>query len=314
MTQICQMKYTVIITTILLSLVLAISAKEYGREFQLRLIENLFASGRTAGVNAYLQSFEEASGLDTSSMNRYESLRIESSRSLESACDSNSMLRQRVYTSGDLLGLVTIDMKSGGSLSQSEAEDEPFDISNEYASQTIEGIEYDIHPCQADYSANTRVFTNQAVQFNSCDDVREFYPNFSNSDGEFQFEEDDGVVWVLTYNTTVWGGSLSLDFVISYDSETAANSNSSPVTNGEFSFTIVSPDGDSFTSDQTEMGAEVYKYMLEDVGEDRYPCDPPVDIDDFFGDNVDENNNDNDNSSSSVLLVSSLAFIALLLC
>jgi len=267
------------------------------REFQFTLLDGLFSSGRDSGINAYIQSFEDASGLNINNFNRYVSIRTEESKNLNTPCKAKALLRQRVYISGDLLGLVTVDIKSSGSLTESQADDEPFTVADQYANQSIQNVEYDIHTCEADYAADGRILTNQYFNFTSCDDVREFYPDFSNTDGNFVVDQANGVVYVVTYNTTVWGGALSLDFTLNYDSESEAISDTN-YSGGEFSYTIFAPSGSEFTSDQTQNGKDTYKGMLADIGDPDYPCVPPVDIDDFFP--ADSNsNNSNSNSPSS---------------
>ena len=293
------------------------------REFQFQLEDDVFTSGRDDGIAAYIQAFEAASGLNVDTFNRYVSIRTEASVNLNSPCNAEAVLRQRVYTSGDLLGLVTIDIKSSQALTEKEANNEPFTIAEQYADQSIQNVEYDIHPCEADYAADGRIFTNQAVSFSSCGDVREFYPDFSNSDGQFSLELQNGVVYVVSYNTTVWGGSLSLDFTLNYDSESDAIADIN-YSGGEFSYTITASSGAEFTSAQTQHGKEIYKAMLADIGDTEYPCSPAVDIDDFFpsdsnsnnsnsnNSNSNNSNSNNDSSSSGVLVVSAFVFVATL--
>jgi len=75
----------------------------------------------------------------------------------------------------------------------------------------------------------------------------------------------------------------------------------------EFSFTIISEDDDQFSQEQTDMGIQIYEYMLEHVGQDSYPCDDGTTIADFFDD---EDAFESESKSSTI--VSAVSLIILL--
>ena len=255
----------------------------YTREFQLTINKDYFHPTREDGINVYLSSFSRSSGIDVQTqMDRFSSIRTECSTKLTN-CYSPSFIRQRKYISGDGAGTVTIDMKSAGGIPLEQALEEPFRISEEYNNTLIE-IEYDTHPCKADYETNSRIFTNDTVDFVTCEQIRGFYPDFSSMDGTVVTTKPSGAVYLERYVAqSIWGGDLEIQFSLSYRSLSDAMAGTR-LSSGEFSFTMSAPtyNVNQFTNEQREMGIQIYQAMLDDVGEVKYPCSPPQNISSFF--------------------------------
>ena len=274
----------------------ALAATEYSREFQLNLDMTYFDSGRDIGFNKYLNSFEVA-GVPVTNMTRSVSYRTQQSIPL-ATCGSDAKLRLREYIQGDRTGF-TMDLKSGQSLNEAEALAEPFTIASEYVVESKYEIEYDIQPCRADFAATARIyFDSRIAAITSCDAVREYYPEFSNVEGTLEQDESSSIVFVEAYNGFAWGGEIKLEFTLYYDSLGDAE-NDINRDHGEFSITIYAPVSDQYTSAQTEKGIEVYNYMLNDLGDPDYPCEPFMNVADFF----EEDYLNNINSSAVCLFV-----------
>ena len=278
---------------------------EYSREFQITLDDDYFIEeGRTKGIERYLESFAvKGFTITEGDMTVESSYRYQSSIPLGN-CDSDAKVRLREYIQGDRTGF-TYDLKSGESLTEAEALAEPFTIATEYTAESKYEIEYDVHPCRADYAATARIYFDTAIDFpHTCADVRKYFPDFSNADGNLNQDDSIKVVYAQTYNGEAWGGEIKLEFTFYYDSLEDAVEDSN-LEQGEFSITIYAPAGTTvFTDEQTSEGIEVYEYMLNDVGDNDYPCDPDVDIAQFFDE--DYQNGVNSNSSSVLTLCSSL--------
>ena len=281
---------------------------EYSREFQFFLDMEYFNDGREAGFARYLDSFA-VNGFSIENMTRGISYRTQLSIPLDS-CGSDGKLRLRQYIQGDRTGF-TLDLKSGQSLSEAEALAEPFTISPEYVADSKFEIEYDIHPCRADFAATARIYFDSAIEeFTSCEAVRKYYPEFSNEEGTLEQAESSAVVYVEAFNGFAWGGEIKLEFTLYYETlEEAVNDLYRK--RGEFSYTIYAPGTDQFTDEQTEKGIEVYKYMLNDVGESTYPCDPAVDVADFFADDyLDNINSEALGLTVNIILVAFIVLVA----
>ena len=288
------MNKQIILLTCLIAFTLA--ATEYSREFQLNLDMTYFDSGRDIGFEKYLSSFEVA-GVPVANMTRSVSYRTQQSIQL-AACGSDAKLRLREYIQGDRTGF-TLDLKSGQSLSEAEALAEPFAIASEFVGESKYEIEYDIHPCRADFAATARIyFDSRIAAITSCDAARKYYPDFSTVEGTLEQDGSSSIVFVEAYNGFAWGGEIKLEFTLYYDTlEDAENDENRD--NGEFSITIYAPVSDQYTSEQTEKGIEVYNYMLNDLGESDYPCEPFMNVADFF----EEDYLNNINSSAASLFV-----------
>ena len=263
---------------------------EYTREFQIDLDLDYF-DNRDDGINNYYNSFSKAADISLKNFETTQSVRVEYSYDV-SGCDCVDNVSQRDYVWGDWEGTTITQIKSSERLSKKDAEDETFDPSSKYSDETITYIEFDIHSCDADYSATSRVFLDSLPKLNTCDDVNNFFPDAVSGSNDDIKKTDNGYTFTAFCNGTYLGGKLTLDVTLFYDNLNDAVNNKNP-SGGEFSFTMYSADGNDFSSEQTDMGVKIYEDLLDKYSPSDYPCDPPVDISDFFDKSY--------NSSSSLL-------------
>ena len=99
----------------------------YFREFQLQLDEDYFRDSRGDGIATYLNAWADAADTSLGSLNGpFATVRTEQKFTPDECGIDTAALRMRKYIWGDLEGLVTLDLKSGDSLSRSQAEEESY--------------------------------------------------------------------------------------------------------------------------------------------------------------------------------------------
>lgn len=295
---------------------------EYSREFQLRINFDEFQNGREEGINRYFEYFAEVAGvnLDSTFPIYTKSVREEISIKADKCADRKGGFSLRDYQWGDLMGQKITQVKTRGALrSSADALAEPFEVSSTYSPYTIFYIEYDIHACEADWSATSRIFETSFPKLETCADLHDVFPDAVKSSSA-SISLDGGVyVYSAFRNGTYLGGDLTLDVVLNYNSLDNAI-NDVNLRGGEFSFTMYAAnqnDGE-WSADQDRMAITIYESMLAEFGSpsDGYPCDPPVDIADLVlndNNNDDDGDNDQNNSSDSILLLPSILLIFLVL-
>lgn len=274
----------VTIALFLLVVVCIAHAQEYtySMEYQIGLNRTLFNKGRAPAIETYVSAFSSATGVDTSVFEVTETVR-QGALTRVSECGSDAVVRLRDYIAGDLDGLVTVDIKAvKDGLTLEEAEQEPFAPSSQYEDVSDWQIERDIHPCQADYSANTRVFLNFVPALDTCADVAKFYPEaVTSSLATIGLDEPSGVTYLYILNGTYDGHSVSLTTELQYSSlENALADVSSG--GGEFSYTVLGLDEgrSSFSDDAIARFDAEYFVVLEIVASDELPCDEEADSSD----------------------------------
>ena len=301
---------------------------QYTREYQIQIDSKYFENGRDEGISTYMNSFASNAGINLSKQlpNFYQSIREEITLQLDS-CSPQGGFSERDYQWGDWNGLKIVQVKTSGALeSSTEALNEPFSVSSSYSPSTISYIEYDIHPCEADWSSTSRIFLDSFPNVNTCSDLQKIFPDAVSSSSKTISRNSAGFTFSAFRNGTYLGGVINLDCTLSYNSLDDAI-NDINMGGGEFSFTIYAADqlNGEWNQDQTDEGIKIYENMLEELGSDPdYPCDPPVDISSFFDDNSNSqssggssnnnSSNNNNNSSDSSLIIPSffLLFLSLL--
>ena len=301
-----------IICSLFLLINYSLCARTFTREFQVRLDLDYFADSRDDGFDFYINLWEEGAEYDISDFVATKDIREEYQITSLDQCGSNDFLRERVYIDGDRQGLVTVGMKSSGSLTESEALDEDFSPANQYENDSTEYIEYDIHTCEADYAANTRIDLNERVNITTCDDVNNLFPDAVSGSNDAVTESGPSIIYTALWTGQYLGGTLTIDITLNYDSVTDAE-NDNDISGGEFSFTMFAADGDEFSTEQTEWGIRIYNHILETVGSpgEEYPCEDGTTVADFF--DINDNNNDNDSSNSALMVATSIILTASLI-
>ena len=302
-----------IICSLFLLINYSLCARTFTREFQVQLDLDYFEDSREDGFDFYINLWEEGAEYDISDFVATKDIREEFLITSLDTCGSNDFLRERVYIDGDRQGLVTVGMKSSGSLTESEALDEDFSPSSQYENDATEYIEYDIHTCEADYAANTRIDLNERININTCDDVNDIFPDAVSGSNDGLTKNGPSTVYTALWTGQYLGGKLTIDITLNYDSVTDAE-NDNDISGGELSFTMFAADGDEFSAEQTEWGIRIYNHILEAVGSsgEEYPCEDGTTVADFFI-NDDGNNNDYDSSNSAVMVTTSVILTASLI-
>ena len=262
---------------------LVLGQREYTREYQLILDITRFANGREQGIEYYCGLWSDASNLDYRTLNAFNSVRREKNTDPLSVCGSNDYVRQRKYVSGDLNGVVTTEIKSVGSLTDKQARMEPFAPSATYLSRSLVQVEQDIHTCYSDFAANTRIFTQEELLINNCAEIHKLFPDaVSDTNTPVTVDEEATVTASSFRNGTFLDGKVTLDVTMFYSTVEDALADRN-LRSGEFSFTIISTNGDQFSSQQTQAGIDIYRSFLAAVGSPgEYPCPDGTTIGDFF--------------------------------
>lgn len=252
----------------------------YSMEYQISLDRSLFDSGRGPAIDTYVSSWSSVTGVDTSSFQVTETVRTDALTRI-SECGSDAAVRLREYIDGDLDGLVTVDIKAvKDGLSREDAEEEPFAPSAQYEDVSDWQIERDIHPCQADYSSNTRVFLSFVPALATCADVAAFYPDaVTASDTLIGLDEPTGVTYLYILNGTYDGFPVSLTTELNYSSLEDALSDTSRG-GGEFSYTVLGADGGhtSFSDATIDVMDEDYFAILALVDADALVCEDDEEV------------------------------------
>mmetsp|Transcript_16720 Transcript_16720/g.28446 ORF Transcript_16720/g.28446 Transcript_16720/m.28446 type:complete len:299 (+) Transcript_16720:40-936(+) len=272
----------------------------YSREYQFQLYDNRFDNSRAQGVDYYFSNWGNAAGVDYETLEEIETVRRTTTIQLNN-CGSGDFMRKRDYIYGDRND-VTLGLKSAGSLTESEALNENFDVAPEYEESNDYFIEYDVHPCESDWVANSRIYLTTSPDFFTCSDVHDYFPDaVENSNNDVDMDESGSVEYVIYRNGPYLDGSVSLAITLTYPSLQDAIDDTNRGS-GEFSYTFFgTPDISSADADELDF---VHEQLLSSVGsEDNYPCDSES--------NVSSNVSTNNESSSAQSIVFSFGLLIL---
>lgn len=244
---------------------------DYSREFQLQLDLSKFSPYRDEGIEFYYSAWADASGVPYTSLQSYsQSIRQENLIRAQN-CGTEDFVTERIYLWGDWTGLSTVEIKSHRSLNKHQAEDEPFWVAEQYNNQTIRFIEEDLHPCESDYAASSRVYLwNLPYDLNSCGDLKRFFPYVVSRVNRALETTETAYTITAFRNGTFLDTRIELDITLYYDSLHDALNNNNCL-NGEFSFTIY--EGHA-SADEIIFGYHIYQQLLDTLGSlpNEYPC------------------------------------------